>query len=204
MRLWTVQPLAVWERLRADGRAIVDPARLGPDGWVHPRYSWLAGQLRSRIATSRGRLPWWAYCERPDLRWVRHSRPHGSREVRIEFEPPNQAFVAFPCWAWHEVFAGRYLALSGTEYRDWKSRLRRAGVPEEDDPLPEPFQRELEDSWLRLFRAGLPGRSWRRGDSARGREAVALVLERAWVRDVTEFVGTGAWIAGRSARRGRP
>ena len=197
MRLWTVQPIAVWERLRAEGQVFVNPAHLGPDGWVHPRYSWLAGQLRFRIADARGGLPWWAYCERPDLRWVRHSRPRGSREVRIEFEPPAGAFVAFPCWAWHEVFAGRYLALSGPEYRHWKSRLRRAGVSEEDDPLPEPFQTELEVSWLRLFRSDLPARSWRRGDWPRGREAVVEVLEQAWVRGVTEFVGTGAWMAGR-------
>src|SRR5262245_44478711 len=84
MRLWTVQPLAVWERLEANCRGIADPFRANPDGWAHPRYSWLAWQLRARITGSRGHLPWWAYCAPPDLRWVRHSRPAGSREVRIE------------------------------------------------------------------------------------------------------------------------
>src|SRR5439155_209533 len=43
MRLWTVQPVAVWERLRSDGHVVVHPARLGADGWIHPQYSRLAG-----------------------------------------------------------------------------------------------------------------------------------------------------------------
>jgi hypothetical protein len=198
MRLWTVQPVAVWEQLRADGHAVVDPARVNPEGWVHPRYAWLARELRARIAGRRGRLPWWAYCARPDLRWVRHSRPAGSHEVRIEFEAPDGTFADFPCWAWNEVFYGSFLALSGTEYRAWRARLRLAGVSEDEEPLPEPFQAELEASWRRLFRPDLPARSWRRADRRRAREAVALALRRQWVRDAPEFVGTGAWMSGRS------
>jgi hypothetical protein len=42
MRLWTVQTIAVWERLQADGQVWVDPARVNPEGWIHPQYSWLA------------------------------------------------------------------------------------------------------------------------------------------------------------------
>jgi hypothetical protein len=113
--------------------------------------------------------------------------------MRIEFEPPAGAFLAFPCWAWHEVFAGDYLSLSWAEHRAWLNRLRRAGVTDDMGPLPEPFRTERETSWLRLFRPDLTLRSWRRGHQSRGREAVVGLLDAGWVRRVTEFVGTGAW-----------
>jgi hypothetical protein len=191
VRLWTVQPVLVQETLATAGHLLVDPLRVA-DGWIHPQYAWLAGQLRSRIAGSHGRLPWWAYCERPDLRGLRHTRPAGSREVLIEFEPPTRAFVTFPCWAWHEVFTGAYLARNGVDARAWRTRLRAAGVRPDED-LPEPFQTELEASWQRLFLPDLPARPWRRGAIPAGREAVVEVLEHTWVRRVTEFVGTGRW-----------
>ncbi len=179
--LWTIQPLAIWEQLCRAGQVFVDPARVNPERWIHPQYSWLVWQLRTRISNSRGALPWWAYCERPDLRWVRHSRPSGSREVRIEFLPPPGAFVTFPCWAWHVVFLGDYLALNRMEEHTWRQRLRVARIAEESVPFPEPFQGELESSWRRLFHPDLPERSWRRTPFGKRREAVVEVLERSWV-----------------------
>jgi hypothetical protein len=166
------------------GCSSTQPGPTHPEGWIHPQYSWLAWQLRSRIADSKGYLPWWTHCKQPDLRWVRHSRPRGSRAVRIELEAPDGAFVAFPCWAWNEVFTGRYLALNGPEGREWRERLRKASVPEDASPLPEPFQMELENSWQRLFRTDIPTRSWQRSSKSRNREAVLEVLKQGWVRQV--------------------
>jgi hypothetical protein len=197
MRLWTVQPVAVWEGLQSAGTIRVDPAKLIREGWIHPQYSWLIWQLRYRIQDSRGSLPWFAYCARPDLRWLRHSRPAGSREVLIELVPPEGTYVAFPCWAWHEVFCGQYLGLSGPEVREWLSGLRRdTGIAfsEHGGLLPEPWQAELEASWRRLFLPDLPARSWRRSDRDGKREAVVEVLEFGWVRSVREFTGTGTWL----------
>jgi hypothetical protein len=193
MRLWTVQPAAVWQQLEADGQVWVDPGRVNGEAWIHPRYSWLVWQLRDRITDSRGYLPWWAYCTRPDLRWVQHSRRLGSQEVLLEFDAPDGSFVAFPCWAWQEVYGGNFLALSGAEHRAWEERLKQAGVTEDDWPLPEPFQTELEASWRRLFSPDLPARSWRRGETDRDREAVVEVIRIEQVRKVTAFVGTGKW-----------
>jgi hypothetical protein len=190
MRLWTVQPAAVWDQLRRDGRVCVDPTRVNAKGWVHPQYAWLARQLRRRIRGSDGRLPWFAYCTNPDLRWVRHSRPFGSREVRIEIEPPEGSFVAFPCWAWHAVFTRAYLTHDAAEARDWHRRLTAAGLTGETDPLPRPFRAELEASWRRLFDPALPARSWRRADTFRGREAGLSELKFEWVKQITAFVET--------------
>jgi hypothetical protein len=201
MRLWTVQPAAVWDQLRRDGRVCVDPTRVNAKGWVHPQYAWLARQLRRRIRGSDGRLPWFAYCTNPDLRWVRHSRPFGSREVRIEIEPPEGTFVAFPSWAWHAVVTRAYLARDAAEARTWSHRLTAAGLDDETDPLPRPFKAELEAGWQRLFDPALPARSWRRTDPFRGREAVLPMLKLEWVKRVTAFVGANKPFAAAIARR---
>jgi hypothetical protein len=125
--------------------------------------------------------------------------------VRIEFDAPAAAFVSFPCWAWNTVYAGDLLALSGSEDRAWRRRLRAAGLSAEDETLPLPFRAELESSWRRLFRPDLPDRSWRRSDPFRGREAVLPVLKLDWVRRVTPFVGTHrAYARAIAGRRVRP
>jgi hypothetical protein len=116
-----------------------------------------------------------------------------------EVEPPEGKYVAFPSWAWHEVFCGHYLGLAGAEVRAWLSGLRRAtGIAFADyvGLLPEPWQAELEASWRRLFLPDLPARSWRRSDWLNldgKREAVLEVLELPWVRSVRTFTGTSTW-----------
>jgi hypothetical protein len=194
MPLWTVQPLAVWAQVQRDGAAWVDPSRVNRHGWLPPPYSWLSWQLRGRIDGSLGRFPWFAYCSRPDLRWVRHTRPWGETQVSMESEPPPGQWVAFPCWAWHEVFTGQYLALTAADARDWARRVRDAvGVAfgEYEGLLPEPLESELEASWRRLFSPALPARSWRRGDRRVDREAVVEVIRAPWVRRMHVFAGTG-------------
>jgi hypothetical protein len=171
--------------------------RLVNGGWDHPPYRWLARQMRLRGVGSGDRLPWFAYCDRPDLRWVRHTRPYGSPGVLIAFAPPPGTSLTFPCWAWHEVYCGQYLALTGTERVAWDRRERSVlgrGHREPVGPLPAPLQAELEASWLRLFSPELPARSWRRADRRASREAVVEVIRSEWVGGVQEFVGTGAWL----------
>lgn len=198
MRLWTVQPVAVWETLRSAGRIEVDRYRVHPDGWVYEQYRWIARQLRGRIPGSRGRLPWWAYCNRPDLRWVRHTHAIGSRHVRIELEAPEGSYLSFPTWAWHCVFCRDHLSLSREESRDWLHRLKAAGLYS-----PDRLEEEVRTSWLRLFRPNLPDRSWNRKNPFRGREAVLPVLKHEWVRKVAEFVGTNRLIAAAMENRAR-
>src|SRR5438552_1195105 len=109
MRLWTIQPRAVWEQVQRDGVAWVDERRIGEDGpyggcadfagYVPDAYRWLTNFLRQQRPGWEGRLPWWCYTKKPDLRWHRHSGCAGPY-VRIELEVPRDECVAFPCWAW--------------------------------------------------------------------------------------------------------
>ena len=192
MRVWTVHPLVVWERLKDAGTLSVDPA-FHRNGYLPWQYQWLAGQMRERVPGYRGGLPWFAYCEKPDLRWVRHSRPVNEPQVRIEVELDPDRVLAFPLWAWDLVYCGQFIAFTKREHDAWHAALRKA-VPDEEDrwPFPEPWQGELEASWRRLFDPQLPARGWKFGifDVTTDREAVFDLLSVDDVRSVKHFVGT--------------
>lgn len=190
MRVWTVQPVNVWEQLQQDGKLTVDKSRLPHNGYVPPQYHWLAEHLKNRLPEYRGELPWWAYCEKPDLRRVRHYRPSGKRQVRIELEVSHEEAFAMPCWAWHTVYCGDYLSVDREEHDDWVAQLQKA-VPDEDTwPLPQPWKAELEASWERLFDPTLIARSWdRESEFGTEREAVFGTIRLTSVRGVTFFTG---------------
>jgi hypothetical protein len=192
MRVWTIQPLEVWEQLRQSARVRVDEARLPYGGYVPEAYRWLTRQLAARLPDYPGTVPWWAYCRKPDLRLFRHHRPAGQPEVRLELEPRPGDYLTYPIWAWDGVHSCRYLAPE-PERAAWTAALRQA-VPDEDTwLLPEPWRTQLEASWERLFDPTLPALPWddsgvlKSGD----REAVLAVLRLEDLRAVTPFIGAG-------------
>jgi Domain of unknown function (DUF3841) len=189
IRVWTVQPWEVWEAVESRGALAVDP-RFSAN--LHRCYEWLQAQLLRRLPGYTGHYPWWAYGTRPDLRRVRHQQPYGARRVLIELDLPTERVMVFPFWAWDCIFYERFLSPSRRESEDWKKRLLKA-VPnaEDTDPLPEPWQTELEASWERLFDPKLPARGWLvgRAPPLSEREVVFEVLDRGSVRRVTPFVG---------------
>lgn len=184
MRVWTIQPLCVWEQLEEGGVAVVDPAlRRAP---VQPSFEWLVEQLRRRLDGYEGNLPWWAYCSQPDLRVFRHgSLPGGPEQVRLELEVPAERIVSFPIWAWDFVFRLDYLGTRQAQ-QNWRRRLKAAGLLYESFyDLPDEWREELETSWPLLF-TRLPRRKNRRGRWG-GREAVFEKILLADVRKVVRF-----------------
>jgi len=103
LRVWTIQPYSVWEQIRDQGYADVDPTRTRTPNFVPERYWWLVDQLKQRVPGYTGGFPWWACCTKPDLRTYRFTRPQ-EPQVRIELEAPQA--VSFPIWAWNEVYCG--------------------------------------------------------------------------------------------------
>ena len=193
MRIWTVQPLVVWERLKEGGTLCVDSVCYPDDGYVPWQYQWMACQLKERMPGGRGELPWWAYCQKPDLRWVRHRRPFGQPQVRIELE--MDAVLSFPGWAWDVLHSGHYLAFTKREQEAWETAMRQA-VPDEDLwPLPQPWRDELETSWLRLFAPDLPVHGWADipNEAPLYTEAVFETLCLRDIRCITHFVGRSRW-----------
>jgi hypothetical protein len=198
VRLWTVQPIEVYRAIQKEGFARVEPVKLPSPWWVGSSYRWLIWQMGSRLSipdeeSQRGIFPWFAYCERPDLRLVRHSQV--GEQVLIGFCPPADRFLSFPCWAWGEIFCGFFLAFTRQEYRAWEAKFKLCHAcryRDWDSPiLPRPFQTELESSWARLFDPDIPKRSWRRGETSH-REAVVDILLEDWIQKVTPFWGRNA------------
>ncbi len=190
VRVWTIQQAEVWERLRRDKILYV-----GDDNrtYVPPAYRWLQSQLRERLSNYSGHLPWWAYCEKPDLRRYRHLLTRGMTYVRLELHVAEASVLQFPSWAWQRVFCGDYLALTRTEYEDWYRQLPEEYRNGDTWPPPEPWKSQLERSWERLFGAELPLVDWNTESlvppSARS-EAVFEPLRLQDVRHVTCFRGT--------------
>ena len=143
------------------------------------------------MADYRGGLPWWCYCEKPDLRTYRFLR--GGPEVRLELAFAPERVVQFPLWAWDNVYCGNYLSLQAHERRSFYRRLREA-IPDWQDvwPLPEPWRSELESSWQLLFQPDLPrryrGRTSILSDST-SEVAVVECIRRTDVVRVTHFQG---------------
>ncbi len=161
MPVWTIQPQTVWEDLKRGAELQVEETLL-PFGHVPEAYRWLVRALRRRLAHWPEALPWWVYCEKPDLRAMRHFRPLGSEEVRLELEPESGTVVTFPVWAWNTVYGGNYLTSTRDEYDAWMSAMRRQVEREDTWPLPSPWKEELEASWERLFDPNLPRLPWDR------------------------------------------
>lgn len=190
MLFWTIQPPSVLRQVEANGCVLVAPR---PSDGVPCSYRWLCARLYRRIEGYRGRLPWWFYCEKPDIRYHRHIWPKSLRLVRLELDINSGLVVSFPCWAWHLVYCGQYLARSPEEFRRWRASLSRARVDEDTWPLPEPWKTRLERSWDRLFER-LPDQPWPHyqrlvGDPIPGREAVSEAILASQIRRVTFFEG---------------
>lgn len=194
MRCWTVQPVEVFEHIQNHGFARVNPERRHYPYRLPECYLWLSWHMAQRLDLPDeddrvGIFPWFAYCQRPDLRWVRHSQ--SGPQVLIEFAPPQERVLAFPTWAWNEIYGGFYLAYSGREYQAWTARFRaayRVDYREFNGPLPLEFLTELTASWNRLFDPSIPAKSWRRRGTT-NREAVVDILDQSWIKKATHFEG---------------
>lgn len=190
MRLWTIQPLSVWEQIRDAGEARVDPKRWNTRGSLPPSYDWLRRQLANRLLEYEGGFPWWFYCEKPDLRLHRHGYLAGGRhQVRMELEVEPSRVQLLRIWAWNQVYCGLYLGTRLQE-RDWRRRRKRAGINPDlhDSELGDPWRLELENSWRRVFNV-LPSRRNDAGNPS-GHEAVVEILRRKDIRKVDEFQTT--------------
>src|SRR5580692_7544603 len=102
VRLWTLQPVAVWHALKEQGELLVNPAHPefaandtndGQD--FRHAYDWMREQMSKRVPGYTGGYPWWGYEHFLDLRayrWLHGTS--GAKMVRIELAiPPGQALL---------------------------------------------------------------------------------------------------------------
>ncbi len=187
MRVWTIQPVEVLERLEAEQVLYADPARI-PEEFRHA-YDWMRAQMERRIPGYRGHYPWWGWhSPRPDLRRSGHL-PRGTRGVRLELELEPAEVLLSDFDAWHAVLNWGYLALSEDEEEVWYRRFE-AAVPDRFRrawPLPEPWWSDILSSWERIFELeALAASGYWRGE--RYIQATFEALRLADVRRCTPFV----------------
>ncbi len=156
VRLWTIQPLWVWERLCKQKSLFSDPSQLEHFLDWKEDYDWMRNQMRRRLPNYLGHYPWWAYDYKTDLRH-RHTDSSG-QHVRLELGVPQERVLLSAYGAWHCALNKLYLpyAIEDAEYQHesdaWDEELERYGLnPYSGYPLPEPWQTRMTASWERIF-----------------------------------------------------
>jgi DNA-binding transcriptional LysR family regulator len=186
IRLWTLQHLEVWERLRSEGVLTVDPGHPdfcleGEPSFREP-YDWMREQMTRRVEGYAGHYPWWAYEHFLDLRrWRFHSGPPGTRMVRLGLAIATEQALLSGFEAWHYVLNRWYLpaALDDEEHEREQKECECAAALDGVDvwkqtPLPEPWESRLRASWERIFDV----------DMRRSTETIQATFEFLWLDDV--------------------
>ena len=157
VRLWTIQPLDVWEKLSQRGTLWVDPADEGFSQVLREEYDWMCHQMRRRLPDYEGHYPWWAYDYKLDLRSFRH-HTYGDRQVLMELALPPERVLFSAYGAWHCVLNRFYLphatdeAGYEREQEAWDAELESQGLdPYRGSVLPEPWHSQMTASWERIF-----------------------------------------------------
>jgi hypothetical protein len=154
LRLWTIQPMCVWDRLRSEGVLHVEPALCNHLNDWPESYDWMRRQTarRTRGYADPSRYPWWAWAKpKPDLRGpLGRCDANGERHVRLELAvEPDRALLS-DFYDWHLPLNLGYVATDMAEYDAWEAELEKHGVASAW-PLPEPWHSRLFASWERIF-----------------------------------------------------
>ncbi|MGC4044603.1 MAG: DUF3841 domain-containing protein [Armatimonas sp.] len=175
MRLWTIQPVAIWELIQREGLYRCNP-ELVSDGKDWPEgYDWLAGQMRARVGPPPPGVRWpvWAWEKKPDLRSYL-GRNNKEPYVRLTLEVPDSDVLLSEFEDWHFVLWNSYLALTEAE-ADANENATLA---------------ERETSWERIFDLDYVRDAWQGGGGREARHVQATLWEirREYVRRAEIFM----------------
>ena len=155
MKLWTLQPIEVWEELQQKGVFICNPEKaelLTDDLDFKNSYDWLVEEMEKRVGKRPEGVtyPIWAWHTRKWLRKkpdLRESGPgeRGAAYVCLEIEKPENEVLLSDYDAWHFVMNNWFLNDSKSE-EEWKV------IDEWFDSLPK-YKQDLEKSksWQKIF-----------------------------------------------------
>lgn len=191
MRLWTVQPKELYEKLKAEKVLHCDPAlsKLVTEYGFGPAYDWLAEQMKARIGQPpKGIIyPIWAWHtldwrhQKPDLRRTEF-RAYKGDQVCMEIEIPNDIVLLSNEDSWHIVLNNAY-------YSDYVNEQEAERTDAWFDSLPQKEQTAVKmKSWEKIFIISPPYESvW----ECRGKyvQATFWELRLEQVVDVRHFKG---------------
>jgi hypothetical protein len=152
--VWSLQPRAVWNRLREEKLLYANSEYAEPD-WATP-YEWMRRQMTRRVAGYQGHNPWWAwFLPKPDLR--RRAFQYGftgSQQVRLTLAMPREEILLSEYQCWYRVYNQFDVHLNHEDwawYHAMTAYLDENGIPRTQWPLPEPWQTQMESSWELMF-----------------------------------------------------
>lgn len=186
MRVWTMQPVKVWEQLERDGVFRCDE-KLSVNGEdFKDSYAWMIEQMDKRIAHPENcTLPIWAWYKydwknkKPDLRRTGFGNK-GEKSVCIELEIPDDEVLLSDFNAWHYVLNHSWLDDSKNE-DEWDK------LHEWYDNLPGEERYKLcVESWQKIFDIEPYQDDW----STKGSyvQAVFWEIKKEYIKKIQFFV----------------
>lgn len=170
IRLWTIQPLSIYEALLEKGEVAVFESEFANS---EPKflygYEWLIDQMKSRIGPSPhpNQYPMWAWFQwlnynenKPDMR--KYYLPKGEKNVRLTIEMDRKDVLLSDFELWHNVFCHQIPVIGDTDF------LKT--IPEDDLPylgysetafpdLSAKHQDLIKDTWNNIFNLNV-AESW--------------------------------------------
>lgn len=181
MRIFTNQPLYVWEKLQkekllyidADNEHFASILKDRDNKITHPEpYDWLLKQLQKRIEGYGTHYCWWGWIHKPDLRYETWAWYKGDNAVRIELEIPDNKILLSHFEAWHCILNGQYLPYTEEEDEEFdkiidpynKRKMQELialkkdnggvfpkNIPREKDEECDKIREQIEKTWERVF-----------------------------------------------------
>ena len=162
LRLWTIQPLSIYEDLLKHGEVSTFGSEIANDDPKHLLgYQWIINQMNKRIglSPSPGQYPIWAwyqwidhYQAKPDMR-IYHL-PKGEKHVRLTLEIPLSELLLSDFIEWNNVFSYQTAVMGDLDYIKSIPEDELQYLNEADDlfpDLPKPHQDFIVRSWENIF-----------------------------------------------------
>lgn len=156
MRLWSIQPIEVWDELQTKGYYRCDPAKAcfiyDEKISFRDQYIWLVKQMKQCIGDPPQGVsyPVWAWYifdsknKKPDLRLSGYRQP-GEQSVCIEVEIPKEKVLLSDFDGWHFVLGHYYYIGGGSEEESDRIDRWLSNLSETEQ------NKEIESSWLSIF-----------------------------------------------------
>lgn len=164
MKLWTIQPIAWYERLCTDGIIYGEESLISNFDCQEFRnaYQWLVRQMERDIGNKPfdNAYPIWAWYQytdmnhrRPDLRYSGFL-PKGTKGVRIEFEKSDHEVLLSDFILWTNPLNFWYIADSEIEQDAFYKKLALHGIEFSElnsANAPDFIREEIEKSWDKVL-----------------------------------------------------
>jgi len=200
MRLWTLQPVEVYETLKRDKVFRADPKKSleeDEDLFAEP-YKWMIEQMENRIGPRpKGvELPVWAWYRwsntsfRPNITTYAADTLNTVEVVRMDLEVESPVLLS-DFDNWHFVLNYWYLAANEWDEENYQARREAEGFDLSCRHLNKKDvsigHEEIKKSWENIFNIGFGNGYVTDGNSI---QATFWELKLDWVKNVKQFRGT--------------